>query len=68
MASPIICSVCDTEFPPASPLPAMTFNIGANTQNPKVKSDYAHQVTPYNVDKTYVICFPCFFKALGIKP
>ena len=68
MANPMICSACDKEFPPASPIPAMTFNLGANTQNPKIKADWQNQILPFNIDKTYAICFPCFFKALGIKP
>ena len=63
-----LCDACGSEMPLPNPLPAMTINIGSRTKVPAIKEEWATRVAPYDVDKTYIICFPCYFKALGIKP
>ena len=62
------CSVCGNAFPTQHPHPAISFNAGAKARSAKVKAAVATQVAPYDVNKTYTVCVPCYLKALGVKP
>lgn len=41
--------------------------IGGATDGPD-RQWYAEQMAPFELDRTYNICFPCWLHSLGVRP
>ena len=66
------CDVCGREFPERSALVALSMEVSIqNAEGMLPENDveiWATQLAPYQVGKQYSVCYPCFFRKLGVKP
>jgi len=55
------CDVCKREFD----IIAIRVSV---CPSDSLKGRFEKQMFPYKINKEYNICYPCYFKSLGIKP
>lgn len=63
----LCCSLCDVTFPDEGALVGIVFQI-EKPGNDALAESYAKQLHPYKLDTKYLVCYPCWFKSMGLKP
>ena len=66
------CDVCGRKLSDENDknaLVGMSITVKANEEDdPAVRQWHTELMKPYELDRTYCICFPCWLSALGIEP
>lgn len=60
----MICDICGKNYN----IVAMDWVVYDSSGGSGEGLNFAEQIKPYKLDKHYKICYPCFFKKLGVKP
>lgn len=68
MSNLIECDVCGRDLTLKSGGTLIGIEIEVSCLEEVAYASYTKAMKPYELDKKYRICFPCWLKSLGIKP